>query len=103
MPAPKLFSSLPEESNSRMGARSNPAQVFAPHRSATQMLPCRSTSTPAAAPQVLPSGSLAQFSMVRYGLGRELLGVESEGACARAADTPTRNARTAAAITVRIL
>src|SRR6266853_850070 len=71
MPAPKLLSSLPDGSNSRMGARLEPAQVLAPHLSATHILPWRSTDTPAVDPQGLPSGSFAQFSMVRYGLGRE--------------------------------
>src|SRR5260370_17939616 len=71
MPAPKLLSSLPDGSNSRMGARFEPAQVFAPHLSATHMSPWRSTDTPAVDPQGLPSGSFAQFSMGRYGLGRE--------------------------------
>src|SRR6266849_1662299 len=71
MPAPKPLSSLPEGSNSRMGARFEPAQVLAPHLSATHILPWRSTDTPAVDPQGLPSGSFAQFSMVRYGLGRE--------------------------------
>src|SRR6266478_9795434 len=73
MPSPKLFRSFPDESNSRMGGRFEPAQVFAPHLSATHMLPWRSTSTPAVDPQGLPSGSFAQFSMVRYGLGWEFV------------------------------
>src|ERR1700676_1367305 len=71
---PKLFRSLPDGSNSRIGARVEPSQVFAPHRSATQIFPRLSTSTPAVAPQVLPSGSLAQFSIVRYGSGGEFCG-----------------------------
>ena len=50
-----------------------PAQLFAPHRSPTQMLlPSRSISTALVEPHDLPAGSLAQFSMVRYGLGLEL-------------------------------
>src|ERR1019366_6108567 len=66
------FSNVPDGSNSRMGARFEPAHVFAPHLSATHILPWRSTATPAADPQGLPSGSFAQSSMVRYGLGWEL-------------------------------
>src|SRR5882672_2751038 len=77
MPSPKLFSSLPEGSNSRMGARFEPAQVFAPHLSATHMLPWRSTSTPAVDPQGRPSGSFAQFSIARYGLGWEFRAASS--------------------------
>src|SRR3979490_562478 len=77
MPSPKLFSSFPDESNSRMGGRFEPAQVFAPHLSATHMLPWRSTSTPAVDPQGRPSGSFAQFSMVRYGLGWEFRAASS--------------------------
>src|SRR5579863_9040881 len=72
MPDPKLFRSLPAASNLRMGSSVLPAQLLAPHRSATQMLwPSRSMSTALVDPQVLPSGSLAQFSIVRYGLGAE--------------------------------
>ncbi len=50
---------IPESAQGR-----NPAQVLAPHLSATQMLPWRSTATPAVEPQVRPAGSFAQFSMV---------------------------------------
>src|SRR5580704_14471416 len=71
MPAPKLVKSWPDESNLRMRGRFEPAQEFAPHLSATQMFPWESTATPAAEPHVLPSGSLAQFVTVRYGLGCE--------------------------------
>src|SRR5437763_6633709 len=74
MPSPKLFSSLPKASNWRTGATVLPAHVFMPHRSATQILPPRSISTALVEPQVRGSGSLAQFSMVRYGLGWELGG-----------------------------
>src|SRR5258706_11253960 len=52
-----------------MGARFEPAQVLAPHRSATHILPSRSTSTALVEPQLLPSGSFAQSSTARYGLG----------------------------------
>jgi hypothetical protein len=69
-----------------MGARFEPAQVFAPHLSATQMLPLRSTATPAVDPHVRPSGSFAQFSTVRYGFGRELTGCGSAWVCALAGD-----------------
>src|SRR5579863_6908436 len=76
MPAPKLFSSLPEVSNSRIGASFEPAQELAPHRSATQIWSWASTSTPAVDPHVRPSGSLAQSEMVRYGLGCALGSLE---------------------------
>src|ERR1700730_1427314 len=71
-PAPKLFTSLLEESNSRMGASVCPTQVLPPHLSATQTLPSRSKLNWDVCPQVLPSGSFAQPSIVRYGLGGEL-------------------------------
>src|SRR5262249_22655018 len=75
IPAPKLFTSFPDESNLRIVGRFEPAQVFAPHLSATQMdLPSGSISTALVAPHVLPSGIFAQFSTVRYGLGRSLTG-----------------------------
>src|SRR5258706_6153824 len=75
MPSPKLFTNLPEESNLRMVGRFEPAHVFAPHRSATHMdLPSGSISTALVAPHVLPAGIFAQFSTVRYGLGRSLTG-----------------------------
>src|SRR6202011_3638049 len=56
IPAPKLVKSLPEGSNLRMAASVLPAQVLAPHRSATQILPARSTSTALVDPHVRPSG-----------------------------------------------
>ena len=62
IPAPKLFTSLPEESNLRMGASFEPAHVSPPHRSKAQTLPPRSTATPMTAPNFLPWGSFAQFS-----------------------------------------
>src|SRR5205823_1108333 len=65
MPAPKLLKSLPDGSNSRMGDRFEPAQLFAPHRSATHMRSFESTSTAAVDPQLLPSGSFAQPSTTR--------------------------------------
>src|SRR5260370_30564729 len=62
-------------SKRRIGARSEAAQEFAPHRSATQTLvPDGSMATPADDPQVRPSGIRAQFSTERYGLGSELIG-----------------------------
>jgi len=65
MPSPKLRSNLPDASKWRIGGRLEPAQVLAPHRSATQMLPSGAMPTELVDPQVLPSGSLAQFSIVR--------------------------------------
>src|SRR5262245_8014322 len=78
IPPAKLVTRLPDESNLRSAGRSEPPQVFTPHRSATQMdLPSGSISTALVAPQVLPSGIFAQFSIVRYGLGRSLTGLRS--------------------------
>src|SRR5262245_29154820 len=75
IPSPKLFTSLPDASNLSTTGRFDPAQVFAPHLSATQMdLPSRSISTALVAPHVLPSGIFAQFSTVAYGLGGSLTG-----------------------------
>src|SRR5437867_1328150 len=46
-----------------------------PCPSATKISPFEATtSTALVAPQVLPSGIFAQFSMVRYGLGAEFVG-----------------------------
>jgi hypothetical protein len=53
----------------KMGATLEPEQVAPPHLSKTQTLPGRSTNTALVAPQVLPSGSFAQFSTKWYGLG----------------------------------
>src|SRR6202521_5315118 len=72
MPAPKLLSSLPDGSNSRTGARSEPVQELTPHLSATQRWPLGATNTALVDPMVLPSGSVNQCSTVRYGLGCEL-------------------------------
>src|SRR5471030_894680 len=72
MPAPKLLSSLPDGSNSRTGARSEPPHELTPHLSATQMWPPGATNTALVDPMVLPSGSVNQRSTVRYGFGCEL-------------------------------
>src|SRR3989442_8464740 len=72
MPAPKLFRSLPDGSNSRTGASRDPAQEFAPHRSAIHMWPPGATNTALVDPIDLPSGSLNQLSIIRYGLGWKL-------------------------------
>src|SRR6266545_3952951 len=74
IPAPKLVRGLPDGLISRTGARFEPAQLFRPHLSASHMLPARSTPTALVAPQVLPSGSLAQFATGSYGFGREFIG-----------------------------
>jgi hypothetical protein len=64
----------------------------APQRSATQTLvPSGSTSTPLVEPQLRPSGSFAQFSIARYGLGAELIGL-SVCAYACAASSAASNA-----------
>src|SRR5262245_12052133 len=82
MPWPKLATILPLWSNLHTvwsGAISPLArsqQEFAWQRSATQMLrPSLSMSTALVEPHVRPSGSLAQPSIVLYGLGRSLVGV----------------------------
>src|SRR5262245_31732026 len=74
--SPKLFTSLPEASNLRMGASFDPSQLngtpslicdsgmnpCALHRSITHTLcPSGSTSTPEVDPHMRPSGSLAQL------------------------------------------
>src|SRR5580658_3989809 len=72
MPEPKLFTSLPEGSNFSTGSSVLPAQLLAPHLSATHMLrPSRSISTALVEPHIRPAGSWAQFSTVRYGFGAE--------------------------------
>src|SRR5262249_6950458 len=65
MPAPKLFTSLPDASNFRTGSSGDilpvagSAQLLAPHRSATQIdFPSLSMSTALVDPQVRPAGSL---------------------------------------------
>src|SRR5262249_30202369 len=87
-PAPKLFNSWPLASNFMIGASGEQSQANgwpglnddggakAPQRSATHtLMPSGSMSTPPVEPQVRPSGSLAQLSIDRYGLGAELNGV----------------------------
>ena len=65
-PAAKLLTSRPSESNLSSAGSSEPAQVFAPHLSPTQMdFPSRSISTALVDPQVRPSGIFAQPSTVR--------------------------------------
>ena len=81
-PAPKLFTSLPVESNFNTGSSVDVRHEFVPQRSPTHTLvPSLSISTELVEPHVRPSGSLAQPSTVRNGLGRSFfaLGV---GACA---------------------
>src|SRR5262245_57737316 len=86
-PAPNAFTSLPEASNLRIGGRFEPSQANgvpgfisdgganAPQRSATQtLLPSGSMSMPLVEPQLRPSGIVPQCSMLRYGLGAELVG-----------------------------
>src|SRR5438105_7744938 len=86
-PAPKLLTSLPAASNLRIGGSGESEQANglpgfiseggakAPQRSATQTLtPSASMSTALVEPHIRPSGSFAQFSIARYGLGAELVG-----------------------------
>src|SRR5512147_231662 len=91
MTAPKLRKRLPDASNLSTGGSVELAQLsymngeapggvsgLAPHRSATHS-DCPSLSMPTAfsAPHFLPSGSLPHGAMVRYGLGRSLVGATS--------------------------
>src|SRR5262245_2708971 len=80
-PAPKLFNSLPEGANSRIGgfAGPRPRHVAEPagstlkHRLKTQMLPFASTCTRMTSPHrplFIALGSIGQPSTRRYGLGR---------------------------------
>src|SRR4051812_36240866 len=68
-PAPKLRSSLPEGSNTRIGSTFESAQEFAPHRSNTQMLPLLSTLIALVDPIVRPAGMVTMSYTVRYGFG----------------------------------
>src|SRR6476660_2599582 len=86
MPPPKLLSSFPDASNFRIDGRLDPAHELAPQRSATHRPPSRSISTALVDPHILLSGSLNQFSTVRYGLGKS--------ACAYPIATPARPAMT---------
>src|SRR3954471_15328703 len=87
MPAPKLFMSLPDASNFMIGssfdsahANDEPGVIWvggrvSPQRSPTQTLvPSGSIATALVEPQILPSGNVPQFSIARYGLGREFVG-----------------------------
>jgi hypothetical protein len=87
IPSPNDFTMLPFASNLKIEARFEPAQLFAPHRSATQMLtPSLSISTALVDPHVRPSGSFAHPAIVSYGFGRSLVGaiVALPPACAPA-------------------
>ena len=65
IPPPKLFTTFPDASNLRITGRSDPAQLFAPHRSPTQMdLPSGSMSIALVDPHVRPSGSVPHLSIV---------------------------------------
>ena len=65
IPPPKLVTSFPVSSNLSIVFAVELRHEFAPHRSATQMdFPSRSMSTALVDPQVRPSGSFAQFSIV---------------------------------------
>ena len=59
VPAPKLFTSVPEASNFRMESSFESRHEFAPHRSPTQIdLPSLSTATAFVEPHVRPAGIL---------------------------------------------
>src|ERR1051325_3773058 len=91
-PSPKDFTSWPRSSNLKIDGSCEPAQEFAPQRSATQMLdPSLSMSTALVAPQTRPSGSLAQPSMVLKGFGAEFMGAMAAcGVCALATEGSSR-------------
>src|SRR6185436_14679761 len=93
MPAPKLLTSLPVESNFRTGSNSDILPAAAsqqelvdtgappcgfgrvPHRSPTHTdLPSLSMSTALVDPHSRPAGSFAQPSIVLYGFGASLVG-----------------------------
>src|SRR6267142_3482121 len=88
IPTPKLFSSLPPESNFSTAGTDEPAQLsyvngetpggtsgFAPQRFATHTdSPSLSIATPFSAPHFLPSGRFPHGATDRYGLGRSLVG-----------------------------
>src|SRR5450756_947072 len=98
MPAPKVFSRLPDASNLRTGGTVEPAQLsyrngdapggmsgFAPHRFTTHTdSPSLSMATPFSAPHVLPAGRFPHGAMVWYGLGRSFVGSTSPCAFALA-------------------
>src|SRR6185436_16265754 len=78
IPAPKLFTRFPSLSNLSTGSSVEPMQLFAPHRSATQMLtPSLSMSTALVDPHFRPSGIFAQPSTAVYGLGASLVGLSA--------------------------
>src|SRR5262249_36289703 len=59
VPPPKLFTSVPDASNFRIGSSFEFRQVFAPQRSPTQIvLPSLSTPTAPVDPHVRPAGIL---------------------------------------------
>ena len=63
IPPPKLRTGVPDGSNLKTVGSLEPAQLFAPHRSATQTeTPSGSMSTALSAPHVRPSGIRAQPS-----------------------------------------
>src|SRR4029079_12102505 len=102
LPAPKLFRSLPDESNLRIGSTVGESRhaLLPPHRSATQMLlPSLSMSTALSDPHVRPSGSFAQFSTVRYGFGASLVGAGAD--CAAERRRAARSSRINPAIRLR--
>src|SRR5215472_11180670 len=76
MPAPKLFTNLPERSNSRIdGSLRWNIQIF----------PCASGIAEMTWPHSMPEGSCAQFSTGRKGFGRLFVARESVSAANAAA------------------
>src|SRR5687768_17316381 len=88
MPAPRLFTTVPEASNFTSGAVLEPLQVVLAHRSNAQMLrPSRSTSIPAVPPSFRPSGILKWFGSSRYGFGYDSDCISAVGAASAVATT----------------
>ena len=102
-PEPKLLTSVPDASNFKTGSSVEPRQVFAPHRSPTQIdLPSRSTSTALRDPHFRPSGILKKPAIVRYGFGKSLVGCCAESATAAATTRAARTGGSRTAPTVAI-
>src|SRR5262245_31857476 len=94
IPAPKLFTSLPEasnlstESSGDIAPVAGSAQLFTPQRSPTQIdRPSLSISTALVDPHVRPAGSWKMFVPGWYGFGRSLVGCCGKRTPATAAST----------------
>src|SRR6516165_4369474 len=90
IPAPNVFSSLPDLSNWKIGLTFalGPAQVVPPapelpQRSVTQIVSSGAVVTLAVDPHFRPSGNRPQLTPGRYGLGRSLRAPRSDTAGSR--------------------